>query len=266
VLFTLNLQESSDGRMSDKSGDHLEDLSIWDGNIAAGYDTSGVGMFADKILTPTVSFLEQLVQNGHALEFAIGTGRVAIPLYERGIRVAGIDYSAAMVEVLHGKIGQDAIPVAIGDMTCTRVEGDFSLVYLVYNGLSNLLTQQAQVECMQNAARHLPVGGRFVVEMWIPELRKLPPGQNAVVWEARPGYIGLDTYDVPNQLVTSHHLTYDQGGKGHLYRSRHRYVWPSEQDLMASLAGFDLEDRFADWNRAEFDADATSQIAVYVKR
>jgi hypothetical protein len=225
-------------------------------------------MFSDEILTPAVDFLAQhahLDNNANALEFAIGTGRVAIPLSQRGIRVFGIDYSEAMVKELYKKVGKDTIPVVIGDMAMTKISASFSLVYLVFNGISNLLTQDAQVQCFINAASHLNQGGRFIVELWVPELRKLPPGQKAVVWEDKPGYIGLDTYDILNQHVTSHHFTFDIGNDARLFRSQHRYIWPAELDLMARLAGFRLEHRYSDWQYTEFDAEARSHISIYLK-
>jgi hypothetical protein len=245
---------------------HLEDKTIWNEKIAREYDTPGQGMFADAVVQPAVRFLEQLAGSGKVLELAVGTGRIAIPLANRGIRVSGIDYSAAMVEQLHRKIDADILPVTIGDMTTTKVEGRFSLVYLVYNGISNLLTQEAQVQCFKNAAAHLDSGGRFVIELWIPELRKLPPGQQAVVWAVEKDYIGLDTYDLQKQHVISHHIRINRNGeKVELYRSQHRFIWPGELDLMAKLAGFRLENRFSDWDRSPFDAEKRSHISIYMK-
>jgi hypothetical protein len=152
-------------------------------------------------------------------------------------------------------------------MITTRVPGEYSLVYLVYNTISNLLTQEEQVECFRNAARHLVPGGRFVVELWVPQLRTLPPGQQATVFRAAPGYVGLDTYDVLTQQVVSHHVHFDPDAGGaaqaRLFRSPHRYVWPSELDLMAQLAGFVLESRTADWADAPFTAESASHVSVY---
>jgi SAM-dependent methyltransferase len=148
-------------------------------------------------------------------------------------------------------------------MTSVVAPGTFTLVYLVYNTISNLLTQAEQLACFRNAARHLTPGGRFLIELWVPELRKLPPGQQAVVWHSEPGYIGLDTYDVLHQRVVSHHFRFDDGEEARLFRSPHRYIWPAELDLMARLAGFDLEDRHADWSGAEFTADSRSHVSVY---
>lgn len=240
----------------------------WDDEAAATYDTPGEGMFAPELLDATVSRLAQLADGGRALELAIGTGRVAVPLAERGVPVAGIDYSPAMVEVLRTKLGEDALPVAVGDMTSVRVPGRFALVYVVYNSISNLLTQDAQVACFRNAAAHLGPGGRFVVELWVPELRTLPPGKDATVFGTAPGYLGVDTYDTLAQQVVSHHVWFGDehaqpAGHARIGRSRHRYVWPAELDLMGRLAGFELESRHAGWSGEPFTADSRSHVSVY---
>jgi SAM-dependent methyltransferase len=240
---------------------------IWDEEQARRYDTPGTGMFAPEVLEPTVNRLAELADGGATLEFAIGTGRVAVPLAERGVPVTGIELSGPMIEQLRTKADGTTIPVYVGDMATTRAPGAYSLVYLVYNTISNLLTQGEQVECFRNAARHLAPGGRFVVELWVPELRTLPPGQRATVFEAGAGYIGLDTYDVLHQRVVSHHFTFgtdeqaDQ--RARLLRSPHRYIWPAELDLMGQLAGFELEARHADWAGAEFTAESRSHVSVY---
>ncbi len=242
-------------------GMHRQD--IWDEEAADNYDTPGTGMFAPAVLEPAVDRLARLAGGGRALEFAIGTGRVAVPLSERGIAVAGIELSGPMIARLRAKADEATIPVVQGDMATAIVPGSFSLVYLVFNTLSNLLTQAEQVACFRNAARHLAPGGRFVIELWVPELRKLPPGQQAVVWQAEDGYIGLDTYDLLRQQVVSHHFRFDAGKQARLFRSPHRYIWPAELDLMAQLAGFELESRDADWARSEFTAESRSHISVY---
>lgn len=192
---------------------------IWDVDAARSYDTPGSGMFAPEVLDPTVDRLAHLAGQGQALEFAIGTGRVAIPLSEAGVAVTGVELSTAMVDKLRRKAGEATIPVVVGDMAVTHVPGAFTLVYLVYNTISNLLTQAKQVACFRNAARHLTPGGRFVIELWVPELRKLPPGQQATVWHSEPGYIGLDTYDVLRQRVVSHHFRFGEGKQAQLFRS-----------------------------------------------
>ena len=240
----------------------------WDDEAAATYDTPGEGMFAPELLDATVDRLAALADGGRALELAIGTGRVAVPLAQRGVRVAGIDYSPAMVAVLRTKLDEDALPVVVGDMTSVRVPGSFSLVYVVYNSISNLLTQDAQVACFRNAAAHLEPGGRFVVELWVPELRTLPPGQDATVFGTAPGYLGVDTYDTLAQQVVSHHVWFgaehaQPARRARIGTSRHRYVWPAELDLMGRLAGFELESRDADWSGAPFTAESRSHVSVY---
>jgi SAM-dependent methyltransferase len=236
---------------------------IWDVEAAQRYDTPGKGMFAPEVLGPTVDRLAELAGHGRALEFAIGTGRVAVPLAQRGVAVTGIELSRPMIDQLRTKADETTIPVIIGDMATARAPGEYTLVYLVYNAVSNLLTQGEQVACFRNAARHLTPGGRLVIELWVPELRKLPPGQQATVWHSEPGYIGLDTYDVLHQHVVSHHFTFGSGKQARLSRSPHRYIWPSELDLMAQLAGFELEARHADWAGTEFTAESRSHVSVY---
>ncbi|MCX4234949.1 MULTISPECIES: class I SAM-dependent methyltransferase [Streptomyces] len=241
----------------------MQQTEIWNAATARGYDTPGTGMFAPETLGPTVDRLARLAGEGAALEFAIGTGRVAVPLAGRGVPVTGVELSPPMVEQLRTKADEATIPVVMGDMATTVAPGEYSLVYLVYNTISNLLTQAGQVECFRNAARHLTPGGRFVIELWVPELRKLPPGQTATVWQSDPDYIGLDTYDVLRQHVVSHHFRFDESERAQLFRSPHRYIWPAELDLMAQLAGFELESRHADWDGTEFTADSRSHVSVY---
>jgi SAM-dependent methyltransferase len=236
---------------------------IWDADAARRYDTPGSGMFAPEVLGPTVDRLAALAGGGAALEFAIGTGRVAIPLAERGVPVTGIELSRPMLDQLRTKVAEAAIPVVVGDMTTASAPGTYALVYLVYNTISNVLTQAGQVECFRNAFRHLTPGGHFVIELWVPELRKLPPGQQATVWHAEPGYIGLDTYDVLAQQVVSHHFRFGESTQAEVFRSPHRYIWPAELDLMAQLAGFELESRHADWASAAFTAESRSHVSVY---
>ncbi|RYH02911.1 MAG: class I SAM-dependent methyltransferase [Alphaproteobacteria bacterium] len=211
----------------------------------------------------TTSRLAELANGGAALEFAIGTGRVAIPLHTRGVPVTGIELSEPMVAELRAKPESAGIPVVVGDMTSTAVPGPFALVYLVYNTISNVLTQAGQVEVFRNAARHLSSGGCFVVELWVPDLRRLPPGREATVFTNEAGYIGLDTVDTLNQIVVSHHFRFGEGREATLFRSPHRYIWPAELDLMAQLAGLTLESRHADWTGSAFTAESTSHVSVY---
>ncbi len=236
---------------------------IWDEETARLYDTPGTGMFAPAVLGPTVDRLVELAGGGRALEFAIGTGRIAVPLAQRGVQVTGIELSHPMIEQLRVKADESAIPVIVGDMQTTRAPGMYTLVYLVYNTVSNLLTQGEQIACFRNAARHLTPGGRFVIELEVPDLRRLPPGQQATVFTSEPGYIGLDTYDLTNQRLVSHHFYFGEGRQARLFRSPHRYIWPSELDLMAQLAGFELAERHADWSGTEFTAESRSHVSVY---
>ncbi len=241
----------------------MDHKDIWDAEAAKSYDTPGTGMFDATLLAQTADRLSALASGGAALEFAIGTGRVAIPLLQRGIPVAGIEIAAPMVDELRTKVDAATLPVVIGDMTSATVEGQFSLVLLVFNGISNVQTQAEQVACFRNAARHLAPGGRFVIELWVPDLRRLPPGSMATVFTSEPGYIGLDTVDILNQIVVSHHFRFGAGKEATLFRSPHRYVWPAELDLMAEIAGFQLESRHADWVGSPFTAESRSHISVY---
>jgi SAM-dependent methyltransferase len=236
---------------------------VWGVATAQRYDTPGVGMFAPEVLGPTVDRLVALAGDGRALELAIGTGRVAVPLAERGVPVSGIELSRAMIDRLRTKVGEGVIPVVVGDMATARAPGEYSLVYLVFNTISNLLTQAEQVTCFRNAARHLRPGGRFLIELWVPELRRLPPGQQATVFQTEPGYVGLDTYDVLHQRVVSHHFHFGDDERAELFRSPHRYIWPAELDLMAELGGFVLESRHADWTGAPFTSESRSHVSVY---
>ena len=190
---------------------------------------------------------------------------MAVPLSARGVRVAGIELSEPMVAQLRRKVDQDTVPVVVGDMATARVPGQFALVYLVFNTIGNLRTQHEQVECFRNAARHLAPGGRFVVEVGVPALRLLPPGQVAVPFDVSDQHVGFDTYDVVTQQATSHH--YSREADGSFRRGAHhfRYVWPAECDLMAQLAGLELEERVADWHGNPFTAQSPSHVSVWRK-
>ena len=230
-------------------------IDYFAGDIAARYDESTAGMQVE----PVVDFLLPLADGG-ALEFAIGTGRIAVPLSERGVRVAGIDFSPDMVAELRKKT--DAIPVEIGDMTTTRVEGTFSLVYIVFNSIFNLRTQERQVACFANAAAHLGSGGTFVVEIMVPELQRLPRGDRFLLFDTRPDHVGFDEYDLVTQGLTSHHYN---PVRGDCSTFPGRYIWPSELDLMARLAGMELRERWADWDRSPFTAESTKHVSVWQK-
>jgi SAM-dependent methyltransferase len=239
---------------------------LWTRATADRYDAEESETSSDAVLGPTLTFLAELAGDGRALEFAIGTGRVGVPLRERGVPVVGIELSEHMAAVLRRKTDEKTLPVTIGDMATTTVPGRFTLVYLVYNTITNLLTQDEQVECFRNAARHLEPGGRFVIELGVPPLRFLPPGQVAVPFDVSEQHLGLDTFDLVEQMLVSHHFTRD-GADGHYRRSnsRHRYAWPAELDLMARLAGLELERRVADWDGAPFAQDSTKHISVWRK-
>ena len=233
----------------------------WDAETAEQYDESAAFMFAPDVLDPAVDLLAELAADGPALELAVGTGRVAIPLTRRGIPVTGIELSAPMVEQLHRKAPD--LPVVVGDMATTRAPGEFSLVYVVWNSIGNLRTQAEQVACFGNAARHLAPGGRFVVELWVPGIRRFPPGQQGVPFHVGEHHVGFDTYDMATQQGTSHHYTRHPDGTVTYGASNFRYIWPAECDLMAQLAGLTPEARYADWTRAPFTGDSESHVSVW---
>ena len=222
-------------------------------------------MFDPDVLGPTIDLLAELAGDGAALEFAVGTGRVALALADRGVHVSGIELSAAMVDQLKRKDGAQRVNVTIGDMAATRVEGRFRLVYLVFNTIGNLFTQDAQVACFKNAAAHLEPGGSFLIEVGVPDLRRLPPGEDARVFAHAPGYVGYDHYiDLVAQQAVSHHFFAAESGGGES-TTPFRYVWPSELDLMAKLAGMTLQTRWAGWDRTPFTSESTSHVSVWQK-
>jgi SAM-dependent methyltransferase len=238
------------------------DDELFGERVAARYDETSAEMFDPDVLEPAVDLLAELAGDGAALEFAIGTGRVALPLAERGVRVHGIDRSPPMVERLRAKPGGDAIPVTIGDIASARVDGSFSLVYLVYNTIQNLGSQDAQVDCFRNAAAHLEPGGCFVIEVEVPDLQRLPPGERFRVFDASETHWGIDEYEVASQALTSHHVHVLDG---RIERSTFpfRYVWPSELDLMAQLAGLRLRERWTGWTREPFTSESRSHVSVW---
>ena len=239
---------------------------VWDAETARRYDVDSAEMFAPEALDPTVDLLADLAGDGAALELAVGTGRVAIPLAARGVPVTGIELSQPMVDELRRKAPASELPVLVGDMATSTVPGEFSLVYLVWNTISNLQTQAEQVACFRNAARHLRSGGRFVIELWVPQLRRLPPGQLGVPSEiGSDGHLVLDTYDLLTQRCTSHHYWHEPGGSTRYSAGSFRYAWPSECDLMAQLAGLELEARYADWHRTPFTSESESHVSVWRK-
>jgi SAM-dependent methyltransferase len=238
---------------------------LWDQTTAQRYDRDSADMFAPNALDPAVELLAGLAGDGPALELAIGTGRVAVPLAARGVPVSGVELSEAMVAELRRKVDDATVPVVVGDMATTRVPGRFALVYLVFNTLGNLRTQDEQVECFRNAARHLVPGGRFVVEIGVPSLRLLPPGQVAVPFDVGERHLGFDTYDLVTQRATSHHYSREADGSIRYSPHHFRYVWPAECDLMARLAGLELERRVADWSGGEFTSESRGHVSVWRK-
>jgi SAM-dependent methyltransferase len=231
--------------------------------VAATYDEHSASMFDPAVVTPAVERLAELAGGGRALEFAIGTGRIALPLAEQGVRVAGIDNSEAMLARLREKPGAERVEAMVGDMGATRVEGEFSLVYLVFNTIFNLTTQDGQVACFENAAAHLRSGGRFVIEARVPELQRLPLGQTVLPWRADPSGMSYYVYDVVTQRLSGQHY-YLEDGTMRASPTEMRYAWPAELDLMARLAGMRLEHRWAGWGREPFTALSPSHVSVYV--
>ena len=238
---------------------------VWDEATAATYDETSAEKFAPEVLGPTVDFLARLAGPGPALEFAVGTGRVGIPLVQRGVPVTGLEFSEPMVAQLRRKFDESSLPVVVGDMATTVVPGEFSLVYLVWNSISNLRTQSEQVQCFANAARHLSPGGRFVIELWVPPLRRLPPGQLAAPFDVSDGHLGFDTYDLVSQEGTSHHYWRQEDGSVAYGAGHFRYIWPAECDLMAQLAGLELEARYADWQERPFTSESEGHISIWRK-
>jgi hypothetical protein len=232
--------------------------------VAAAYDERSAEMFDPAVVTPVVDVLAELAGDGAALEFAIGTGRVALPLSERGVRVHGIDNSEAMVARLRAKAGADAIGITIGDFSTTRVDGEFAVVYLVFNTIFNVVTQDAQVACFENAAAHLRRGGRFVVETGVPALQSLPVGQTIVPFRADPDGLGFDVYDVVTQRFSSQHYVFEDD-RVKRYPVEFRYAWPAELDLMARIAGLTLEHRWAGWRGEPFTAVSGSHVSIWAK-
>jgi SAM-dependent methyltransferase len=243
--------------MNDEDGHFRE-------HVAATYDESSDRMFDPAVVQPTVDFLAELAGGGRALEMGTGTGRIALPLAARGVEVHGIDLSRAMTDRLRAKPGGERIPYTIGDFSTVRVDGTFRLVYLVFNTIMNLTTQAAQVACFRNAAAHLEPGGCFVIEVGVPDLQRLPPGERYVVFDASETHWGFDEYDVAKQGLISHHFEI-RGGEVEKSSGPFRYVWPAELDLMAELAGMRLRERWAGWAREPFTSDSRKHVSVWEK-
>lgn len=239
--------------------------NVFVGDVARSYDAGVRHAFAADVVDPAVDVLVALTGRGPVLEFAVGTGRIALPLSTRGVEVTAIELSADMLTVLREKPGSDAITVIEGDMATTRVGGDFSLVYLVFNTIMNLTTQEEQVACFENAARHLRRGGRFVIETVVPPLQQLPPGASGVLFDVSDHHVGLDEFvdRTHHQLSRSRHFLRSGDGSFREFTAPFRYVWPSELDLMARIAGLVLEHRWAGWDRSPFTGDSASHVSVW---
>ena len=243
----------------------MHDDGYFGEHVAATYDDESEELFQPAAIEPVVDLLVELAGGGRALELGVGTGRIAVPLARRGVPVHGIDLSRAMVARLRAKPGAEAVGVTVGDFATTTVEGTFSVAYLVFNTIMNLTTQEAQVACFRNVAAHLEPGGTFVIEVDVPELRRLPPGETVRPFHVSEGYWGLDEYDVANQGLISHHLQIADGRVDRL-SIPFRYVWPAELDLMAQLAGMRLRDRYEGWGREPFTSESRGHVSVWEKQ
>ena len=232
--------------------------------MASRYDDWDAALFAPEVVDPVVDFLVEHARGGAALELGIGTGRIALPLAARGVRVSGIDLSEAMVARLRAKPGAENVAVTVGDFATTKVDGTFSLAYLIFNTIGNLTTQDAQVACFRNAADHLSPGGRFVIEVGVPQLQRLPPGESVRPFVVEPGYVGFDEYDVASQGLISHHYR-ETDGRFDRVSVPFRYVWPAELDLMAHLAGMTLLERRSGWKREPFTSESEKHVSVWEK-
>ena len=242
----------------------MHDDGYFDERIAARYDESSGEMFDAAVVGPVVDLLAELAGNGRALELGIGTGRIAVPLAQRGVPVHGIELSKAMTGRLRAKPGADDIGVTIGDFSTATVDGTFSVAYLVFNTIMNLTTQEAQVACFRNVAAHLEPGGRFVIEVGVPRLRQLPPGETLQAFDVSETHWGVDEVDVATQGLISHHLVIVDG-RAERNSVPFRYVWPSELDLMAELAGMRLRDRWSGWKREPFTSESEKHVSVWEK-
>jgi len=238
--------------------------NYFDEPVARSYKTRWPELFEPAAIDPVVSFLAELAGPGPALELGIGTGRIALPLSRRGIRVHGIELSPAMVAKLRTQPGGDDIDVTIGDFATTRATGTFQLAYLLRNTIMNLTSQDTQVDCFRTVAAQLEPGGLFVIEVMVPELRRLPPGDTVRAFTVTSGHLGFDEYDVATQGLISHHYWFD-AGQADVMSVPFRYVWPAELDLMARLAGLTLRARWSDWQREPFTSDSTAHVSVWAK-
>lgn len=241
-----------------------DDDGYFDERIATRYDESAAEMFDAAVVDPVVDLLAELAGSGHALELGIGTGRIALPLAQRGVPVHGIELSKAMVARLRAKPGGEDIGVTIGDFATTTVDGTFSVAYLVFNTIMNLTTQAAQVACFRNVAAHLEPRGCFVIEVGVPGLQRLPPGETTHAFHVSETRWGIDEYDVANQGLTSHHFEIADE-RVERFSAPFRYAWPAELDLMAELAGMRLRERWSGWKREPFTSDSRKHVSVWEK-
>jgi len=232
--------------------------------VAERFDERYAHLADATVVEPIVAFLADLARGGAALELGIGTGRIALPLAERGVRVHGIDLSEAMVARFRAKPGAEQVGVTIGDFATTAVEATFTVAYLVSNTIMNLTTQDEQVACFCNVAEHLEPNGCFVVEVLVPGLRRLPPGETFQPFDVGPTHLGFDEYDVAHQGLVSHHYWIDDG-EVEVFSLPFRYAWPSELDLMARLAGMTLRERWGGWKREPFTSDSNAHVSVWEK-
>ena len=239
-------------------------MDYFDEPVAASYETRWPELFEPDAIDPVVNYLADLAGPGPALELGIGTGRIALPLSQRSIRVHGIDLSPAMVARLRTNPGGDAVDVIIGDFATTRANGPFRLAYLLRNTIMNLTTQDAQVECFATVAAQLESGGCFVIEVMVPELQRLPPGETVRAFTVTPDHLGFDEYDVAAQGLVSRHY-WPRNGHTEVLSVPFRYVWPAELDLMARLAGLTLRERWSGWHREPFTSDSTAHVSVWTK-
>src|SRR6266704_3320621 len=237
----------------------------FDERIAQRYEVYWPNLFEPAAVDPVVSFLAGLAGDGGALEFGVGTGRIALPLSQGGVRVHGIDLSPAMVAQLQSKPGADDVGETIGDIATTTVGGAFRVVYLLRNTIENLTTQDAQVACFRNAAAHLEPGGCFVIEVEVPALQRLPPGESIRAFTITPEHLGFNEYDTAVQGLVSHHY-WVIDGQLETFSSPFRYAWPAELDLMAHLAGMSLRERWSSWRHEPFPNDSTAHVSVWEKR
>jgi len=236
----------------------------FDERIARRYEVYWPELFEPAAIDPVVALLAELAGAGAALELGVGTGRIALPLSRRGVQVHGIELSPAMIAQLRAKPGADAVGVTLGDFAATKVDRTFALVYLVRNTITNLTTQDEQVDCFRNVAAQLDPGGRFVIEVYVPELQRLPPGETIRVFTSTATHLGFEDYDVVTQIAVSHHY-WVIDGRLETFSSPHRYVWPAELDLMARMAGLTRCERWSSWTREPFTADSRSHISVWEK-